>query len=150
MPSNSQILNTASWITFLVGVLIVIVAWLTVTFGKNKETFAALGSRELNLAMTIGTGLMYLALLMLPAVHLMHFHEQGTLNDYDWGSAVSQWIGYILLPVALYLWDSPSTATTGAVTLGVSVLALVASAIFASAAARKRRTKYGALVVRDL
>ena len=45
---------------------------------------------------------MFVALLATPAVPLVHHIHKKDQNGYDWGSATTQWLSYILLPISLY------------------------------------------------
>jgi len=142
----TKTLSVVTWTTFLVGLLTVAISYLAATFGGGLGSGKQKGGRmrvvpsvAFQRALSIGTGLMYLSLLMMPAIPLVHHAHKKDLNGYDWGSAVTQWLSYLALPVALYLWDSPKTSKQGAFVLGFSVLALIGSVVLANEAQKKRK-----------
>lgn len=135
MPSGYHVLNAVTWTTFMVGLVTITLAYLSATFAGGQ---GLVGSKNLRAASTVGTALMYAALLLMPAVPLVHHHEQKDLNKYDWGAAAAQWFSYVLLPVALYLWDRPQQARTGAVVLAVSLASLLGSIVLQHQAHKTR------------
>lgn len=131
-------LGTITTVTFIAGLLTVTVAYMSATFARGGG--AVTDSKFLQVSSVIGTSVMYAALLAMPAIPLLHHHERKDLNSYDYATAGALWTGYLLLPVALSLWDQPRRAKTGAVIMGVSVLSVLSSAFLAEQARKKRRS----------
>ena len=131
-----HVLNSATWISFFVGLLTVTIAYLSSSFAGGLTA----DPQQMKRALTLGTSLMYLALLVMPAIPLVYHAQKKNLNGLDYAAAGTAWTSYLLLPVALNMWDKPGQkATTGAVVLGASVAALVTSVVLERKAESKRR-----------
>jgi len=139
MPtSTTKILNTITWASFFTGLLTITIAYMSASFAGG--TGAISSPPSLKIATSIGTSLMYLSLLIMPSIPLSYHAGKHDLNNYDYLAAGAQWLSYLLLPGALYLWDKPDTAKIGAGVLGLSLASLVVSVFLTRAATKKRHS----------
>jgi hypothetical protein len=132
----SRVLTKVTWVTFFVGLITITIAYLSATFAGGSNSLS--GGKALKNATAVGTTLMYLGLLMMPAIPVLYHTHKKDENNYDWAAAGAQWFSYILLPVALYLWDQPQKAKIGAGVLALSISSLVASIFLTRKAHQKR------------
>jgi len=137
MGSGPETLNSISWWTFVLGLVIVSTAYLSASFGGRAST--AKSRKGFTTTVAIGSSLMYISLLLMPAIPLWYYSQQKSINKWDWASAAMQWISYIFLPLGLYWWRQPQTAHYGAAALGGALLLLLGSAFAANEASKARK-----------
>jgi hypothetical protein len=136
MHSGPHVLNQVSWWMFLGGLVLISVAYLSATFGGKIMT--PQNQKNFQVTISVGTIVMYISLLLMPAVPLWYRAQEKSLNKWDWTSAFAQWAAYGLLPLGLYWWKLPTKANAGAAVLVLSLLLLLGSGIASSIADKMR------------
>lgn len=140
---TAMTVNVISWASFMVGFLIVTIAYLSVTYGGGQQKTLGDQAKIMKGALTWGTSIMYLSLLLMPVVPLLYHKEKKDINRFDYVTSGLQWVSYGLLPLALTLWDKPAgKSRIGLLLLLLSVGVLIAS-IFTSQKASKIRADSG-------
>lgn len=134
--SGPYLLNSVSAWLFLGGLVLISVAYLSATYGG--KIMSAENRKHFQTTLTIGVVCMYISLLLMPAVPLWYYHQQKTINRWDWISAAAQWSAYGLLPLGLQWWKMPKHATKGAAVLIMSLLCLLGSGVAGMKAQKQR------------
>jgi hypothetical protein len=137
MGSGPEILNSISWWTFVLGLIIVSMAYLGASASGRAST--AHTRLRFTVPVAVGSGLMYVSLLIMPAIPLWFYTQQKSINKWDWAAATMQWISYVFLPLGLYWWRQKNTANYGAAALGGALLLLLGSAFAANEASKVRK-----------